>query len=370
MNCPTCGQALSEGHVCSSLFAATMPMPAAANDRISPDDLPTAPAADLVAHDAKTRIAMDPTLPDRVEGYTLSYVLGTGGMATVYLGEKGRERVAVKVARRGASDARTIGRALREAKASMRAKHPNVAELKSAGLLPDGRPYLITELLEGEPLDALLLQHKRLPWPFVVAIIGDVAAALEAAHAAGVVHRDLKPGNVFISRGRGAVRAKLLDFGLALLGEPGEAAPQTSSEKIPGTAEYSSPEQAQGHALAAASDLYSAGVLAFELCAGTLPFRADTGSAVLRMHVFVEAPKLKSVAADVPGPLARLVDALLEKEPQRRPKSAAELCLRLAAISLDGHESAGGLLGEHLLSYMERTPTPSLWARLVSKFRT
>jgi serine/threonine-protein kinase len=371
MTCPACGTELNEGHICPVLVAATMPMPSTLSRRIGAEEVQTVPVAELVAHDAKTKIAMDPTLPDVIEGYRLSYVLGSGGMATVYLALKGDERVAVKVARRGANDARTVDRALREAFASTKARHPNVLQVKSTGLLPDGRPYLVTELLEGDPLDILLAQHQRLPWPCVVAILDDVAAALDAAHAQGVVHRDLKPGNVFLARDQHGVRAVLLDFGLALLGQPGQPAPQTTTEKVPGTAEYSSPEQARGEALDAASDLYTLGVMAFELLSGKLPFRADTPTAVLRLHANVEAPPLRSVAPEVPARVAKLIDALLAKRVSLRPRSGAEVRERLALVDIAPGLQGPALLGEHLASWRSRRPAPPrLFARLLAKFRT
>jgi serine/threonine-protein kinase len=355
-----------------------MPMPAGIAPVATPgsslQELPTLPAAELPASgEAATQIAMDPTLPDAIEGYQRSYLLGTGGMATVYVGTRGEERVAIKVTRRQVDDTRALERALREAKAAAKVHHPNVLGLKSVGLLPDGRPYLITELLEGSPLDVLLAKHLQLPWPSVVAVLDDVAAALEATHAQGVVHRDLKPGNVFIARGPEDVRARLLDFGLALLGQPGQAAPQTSMKQVPGTAEYSSPEQARGEALDAASDLYTLGVLAFELASGKLPFEADSSTGVLRMHANVSAPPLKRAAPDVPAALARLVDALLAKHVAERPQSATEVRERLSQVQVRDDADAPELLGEHLRSWRERRRVvvrPSVLERLLSKFRS
>ena len=363
MKCGGCGEEAEPGHLCASVLAATLPMPGrtVAGGGAEP---PTEPASFVASQEAKTRVAMDPTLPDAVDGWRLGYVVGTGGNASIYQAERQGQRAAVKVARRGNDDPRLVERALTEAKASSRVAHPNVLEVKGGGLLPDGRPYLVTELLEGEPLDLVLARRRSLPWPVAVAVLDDVAAALEATHSMGVVHRDLKPGNVFLARGGGAVRAKLLDFGLALLGAPGQQLAQTSASSVPGTPEYVSPEQARGEALDEKSDLYALGVVAFELLAGALPFSAPSGTGLLRLHAFVPAPPLAE-RAEVPEALSRLVDAMLQKDVSRRPATAAAVRAALARVRVP-REPHDGLEGALLDSWLERErPRRSPWRRVL-----
>ncbi len=363
MKCARCGEESAPGHVCASVLAGSMPIPGRAHPAHRAEPA-TEPASFVASQEAKTRVAMDPTLPDAVEGWRIGYVVGTGGGSTIYQAEKQGRRAAVKVAKRSNDDPRLIERALAEAKASSLAAHPNVVQVFGAGLLPDGRPYLVTELLEGEGLDRLLARRRSFAWPVAVAMLDDVAAALEAAHARGVVHRDVKPGNVFVSKADGGVRAKLLDFGLALLGRPGQSVPQTDVQKVPGTPEYASPEQARGDALDAASDLYALGVVAFELLAGALPFQSATGSGLLELHAWAEAPPLGEVA-DVPDGLGRLVDAMLQKDVSRRPPTAAAVRQLLAKLPAPA-STYEGIEGALYASWRERErPKRSLWRRLL-----
>jgi len=355
------------GHVCAAVLAATLPIPAKTVPA-RPAELPTEPASFVASPDAQTRIAMDPTLPDTVDGWRLGHVVGTGGNATVYHATRGGHRAAVKVTKRGADDPRLVERALKEATAASLVAHPNVVEVKSAGLLPDGRPYLVTELLEGEPLDHVLAERRSLPWPVAVAVLDDAAAALEAVHARGIVHRDVKPANVFLARAGETVRAKLLDFGLALLGAPGQPVPQTGTGAVPGTPEYASPEQARGAALDAASDLYALGVVTFELLAGALPFQARSGSGLLRLHAWAPAPPIGEIA-DVPARLARLVDAMLQKDVARRPASAAAVRRELRSVRVP-REVHDGIWGALLFSWLARERAGrTLWERLLGPRR-
>jgi serine/threonine-protein kinase len=205
--------------------------------------------------------------------------------------------------------------------------------------------------------------ERRLPWPCAVAIVDDVAHALEAAHRRGIIHRDVKPGNIYLARRASDVRAMLIDFGLALLGEPGQPVPQSDVQVVPGTPEYSSPEQARGEALDPHNDLYALGVTAYELVSGRLPFQAPTSSGVLRLQAYVPAPPLLD-AADVPVSLARLIDALLRKDPRARPDSAQALSAILSRLPAPDLRLEG-ILAEHYSAWRARRPGVPLWRRLL-----
>jgi serine/threonine-protein kinase len=357
--CPQCGAELSPGHACS-LDALTMPLPRDLGDDAS--FRATEPAA-AIAHDAATRLASDPLLPDVVGGFRLEFVTGSGGMGTVYRAHDERTGAvaAVKVMKRAAShDPRVVQRAMRELEASSRVKHPSVVALLASGTLPDGRPWIATEFLEGKPLDLLLASHRQLPWELVVPVLGAIAEALNAAHAAGVVHRDVKPANVFVTD---AGEVKLIDFGLALLGDAEEGIPQTSAQSMAGTADFVAPEQALGLALDARSDLYALGITAFQLLTGRLPFSAANTTAILRRQVFEEAPDVRAKRPDVPRALAALVASLLAKKPMDRPGTAREVHARLQAMAIAA-PGGDGSLEAVARRWAEANPPRGLLARL------
>jgi serine/threonine-protein kinase len=213
----------------------------------------------------------------------------------------------------------------REARAAARLSHPNIAAVYDV-LEADGRPFIVMEFVEGETL-ASLLARGRLPLERALALGIALCDALSAAHASGVIHRDLKPGNVMITPA-GAV--KVLDFGLAKT--PG-AEPQTAittAGRVMGTPGFVAPEQLLGRPATARSDVYSAGAILFELLGGVSPWAGvDSESAAL----LAPPPRLDSVAADVPADLADVVARALEPEPSRRLDSAASLAAELRHIA-------------------------------------
>ncbi len=348
--CPSCGGQLGADHRCG-LDAFTVPL---ARSPEATSQAATEPAAENPLSDV-TRLAADPLLPDVLGGCRLDFVVGAGGMGTVYRAhdEKLGTPVAVKVMKRAAlDDPRAIERSLREIAAASRVHHPGVNPVLQHGQLGDGRVWFASPFLEGRGLDALLVQHGRLSWELVIPVLADVASTLAAAHAAGVVHRDVKPGNVFLARmSDGSVAVKVLDFGLALLGDAAEGIPQTSVHSVAGTAEFVAPEQALGHSVGARADLYALGITAFLLLTGRPPFLDATGTAVMRRHVFEEAP-LVSSEVSVPRALDRLIASLLAKRPADRPETAA-----VVREALDGFRFVPPP-GDELLELLART-----WAR-------
>ena len=265
---------------------------------------------------------------DRVLGgrYRIARHLARGGMAEVYLAQDELldRRVAVKVLfAELADDASFVERFRREARAAAGLNHPNIVSVYDFGQ-DDGAYFIVMEYVEGETLRDIIRSRGPLPPADATGIGADVAAALEAAHRRGIVHRDVKPGNVLISD-----RVKVADFGIARAGDPRESLTQTGA--VLGTATYLAPEQAQGHAVDPRTDLYSLGVVLYEMLAGRPPFHGQTPVAVAYQHLS-EAPVPPSRHnPDVPPGLDAVVLKALAKDPSRRHGSAEELRSELLA---------------------------------------
>ncbi len=262
--------------------------------------------------------------------------LGAGAMGEVYLVEHvhiGR-REAIKVLRpEMAADQRLASRFRREARAINRLRHPNIIGIYDFGQLPDGRLYLTMEYAHGEQLDAALRREGRFDVPRALALLHQMASAIDHAHAHGVVHRDLKPGNMVLVDERGHRDAlKILDFGLAKVMNPGGGQDElTLRGELFGTPEYMAPERLGDAADDPRSDLYSLGCIAHELLTGKPPF---TGSRPLVMaaHMTQTAPPPGRSVAGVPPMLDAVIGQLLAKDPSVRLQSGAQLCAALEQV--------------------------------------
>ena len=283
-----------------------------------------------------------------LEQFRIDEQIGTGGMGTVYRAHQttvGRD-VAVKVLRSElARDEESVFRFEREARLAISLDHPNLVRVFLSGRLSDGRLYIVMELLEGRSL-AEELTHDGLPSIERALIMTmKLCAGLGAVHAAGIVHRDIKPENVYlVKRGKDNDFVKLVDFGIARVLEAEGIGPTTTqSGRVFGTATYISPEAATGEDTDQRSDIYSLGVLTYQLLTGSLPFEGKTAGAVLMQHVHQEPPMLqtKGRGAEVPDDVARVVMQALSKDPAARQQSLAEFLDSLA-------EAAGnaGLLND------------------------
>jgi serine/threonine-protein kinase len=281
---------------------------------------------------------------DIVEGYVLGARIGQGAMGTVYEAQHPDtgKRAAIKIlSSELARFPGAVGRFKLEARAASSIKHPGVVQILSYNLLPDGRPYIIMELLEGETLAAYVARARPAEPLTAAARVGsDIAAVLAAAHAGGVIHRDLKPQNVFIARDTksktGDVTIKVLDFGLAKLIDRKATVVLTQPGGLLGTPAYMSPEQCRGRAdLDGRTDVYSFACLLFELVAGNPPFVKEAIGDFIIAHATETPPTLTALGHDIPPAFDVLVARLLVKDPKLRPRD-------LTAIKSDLDRFAGG----------------------------
>jgi class 3 adenylate cyclase len=268
--------------------------------------------------------------PEKIDDFRIVRELGRGGMGVVYeaIEEPLGRRVALKrMHPHIAAGADMAKRFLEEARSIARLAHPSIVKIHRFGRA-DETFYLALEYVEGKPLD-VVLGESHVSVARAVKLLTGIAQALGHAHAAGVVHRDVKPGNVFVSAGDHVV---LGDFGLAKDMEP-NAGRITKTGMIMGTPAYMAPEQAQAKPVTPATDIYALGVVAFEMLSGRVPFTADSAVSLLLKHVNDAAPPLTDFAANVPPALANLVARMLEKEPARRPPDGNAVAEALAAFS-------------------------------------
>lgn len=266
-------------------------------------------------------------VPQLIAGrFRIEREIGRGGMGAVYLATHlDLERpVAVKIMRpEFASDADVSDRFLREARTMAKLRHPNAAMIFDAGNLPDGRHFIVMEFVEGETLSQALARQGRFSFTEAIDIATQICDVLEEAHRLGVIHRDLKPSNILLGK-RGVC---VLDFGVAkVLASSAESTAthaSTGSGQLIGTPRYMSPEQCLGQRVGARSDLYSLGVLLYEMLAGRPPFVDPLQSALLVKQATAPAPPLPRLRPDIPRSLALAVHSLLAKRSEDRPRTAA-----------------------------------------------
>ena len=279
----------------------------------------------------------DPLIGVKLGEYVVKHWIGEGGMGVVYLAEQPEigKAVAIKVLKpEVAEDPEHLKRLIDEARTVNAIHHRGIIDIFGFGDTQHGRQFIVMEYLEGEPLDAHLHRRGRLTPQETVSILDEALSALGAAHMAGVVHRDLKPGNIFLTMQSDGTRyVKVLDFGLAkkALVPYGQAA-QTQYRPI-GTPEYMAPEQARGDPVGPRTDLYAMGVIAFELLTGDLPFNGPSLVEILIKHMQEPPPHAALVDRSVPQSLDALIVEMLAKKQEDRPPSADAVRQRLKQIS-------------------------------------
>jgi serine/threonine protein kinase len=325
MVCPNCGN-VSDGKRFCTQCGAELASPLA----------PTAPACG----GAKSPAAVSPlsasgalTARTLDQKYYLESKLGVGGMGTVY--RAGRlligDRVAVKVLHPARmADPHAVERFRREAQTASRLKHPNIVKVYDFGVSREGLNYQVMELAEGESLRSLIERHGRLSETAAVEIIRQVCAALDETHRQGIVHRDIKPENILVQTIPGGLQVKVLDFGIAALRDV-KASRLTRTGAVVGTPHYMSPEQCLGEELDGRSDIYSLGIVLFEMLIGVVPFDSPTTTAIVIKHVNDPPPPPRTLNPKISPAVESVVLRALKKRRDARPKTAGKMARELIA---------------------------------------
>ncbi|AUX45564.1 protein kinase [Sorangium cellulosum] len=279
----------------------------------------------------QTLSAATPARPTRQFGavledrYVIQGFIGAGGMSRVYLAADSRtkEQVAVKILNHSfAVDRGQRERFLRELEVAAEIGHPNIIKVLDAGERKDGAPFIVLELLTGESLGSMLRREGAVSEAVALPLIRQAASALSAAHAAGIIHRDVKPDNMFLVRSQAGPRVlKMMDFGFAKL----RSGPATAAGIVLGTVPYMAPEQALADPVDGRTDVYALGVTMFRMLTGQLPFSSPDDVLVVAQHACAEAPRLSALRPGVDPRLEALVATALRKLPRNRFDSMQSL---------------------------------------------
>jgi serine/threonine protein kinase/HEAT repeat protein len=281
----------------------------------------------------------DPLIGTTIGDYKITGLIGQGGMGVVYAAEHTtlHHKTACKVLRpEMANHPETVERFLQEARLISRIRHTNLIDIFDIGELPDKRLYYVMEFLSGRTL-AQVVQGQRMPFAGIVSIMSQICSGLHAAHAAGLVHRDLKPDNLFlVERKDEPPLLKIVDFGVAKVMDLGNTeAKLTRTGHLVGTPQYMSPEQINGVAIDQRSDIYALGVILYEMCTGTPPFRGETLGQMLIAHLQQIMPSIdrKLLSPDVPIEIEPIIRKAIAKDPAERYATVTELSADLDRLA-------------------------------------
>ncbi|MBX7223031.1 MAG: SUMF1/EgtB/PvdO family nonheme iron enzyme [Blastocatellia bacterium] len=307
--------------------------------------------------------------------YQLEQVIGQGGMGQVYRATHIHigTPVAVKILKPDlVSDPVLVERFRREARAAAQMRHPNAVLVTDFGVeRTSGTVYLVMEYLEGVSLKAKIEQAKRLTLEESLLILGQICGALQVAHDKGIVHRDIKPDNIFLARTEsGQQVVKVLDFGIAKLKKNlhEDTTGLTQTGAVIGTPWYMSPEQCRTESLDARSDIYSLGITAYQMLTGTIPFRGPGFSKILMQHCHESPTPLRRFVPDLPSAVETVILRALEKKPAKRPQNATEFfeSLQKAALktgNLPLRESGEKVVDEKSRNGSSHTPAKTMPAQ-------
>ena len=333
MFCPKCGYQNDEGqHFCGGCGTQMFSPQPISSARPS---APVSNAVPAVAADY-SMTTTDPLIGRIIEDrYRIEARIGAGGMGTVYQATRLMigDAVALKVLHaEQVADPQAAERFRREAQAAARLKHPNAVSIYDFGVSREGLVFLAMELVEGQSLRSIIKQQGPLTVPAAAEIMHQACAALDEAHRQNIVHRDVKPDNIIIAATASGLRVKVLDFGIAKLRDLAPSAHNlTQTGSVMGTPHYMSPEQCLGEELDGRSDIYSLGIVLYEMLAGVVPFNSPTATAVVVQHVQQAPPSLRALNISISPVVEAVVLRALAKKRDERPSTAADLARELSA---------------------------------------
>lgn len=295
--------------------------------------------------------------------YRLDAVLGAGGMGVVYRAARLLigDTVAIKIILpEHVSDQRAIQRFRREAQATAMLKHPNAVAIYDFGTTSEGLVYLVMELIEGHSLRQIIREQGPLAPQAASMLIDQVCSALDEAHRRNMVHRDLKPDNIVVTPTSSGALVKVLDFGLAKMLDPETTSGNlTQTGTVMGTPFYMSPEQFMGEELDGRSDIYSLGIVLYEMLTGAVPFNSPTPTAVVVQHVNQAPRSLRAIDGRIPPAVEAVVLRALEKRREARQQTAGALAQELS-FAVRGETPAPPVFSPQASS-AQQPPTPSAW---------
>jgi eukaryotic-like serine/threonine-protein kinase len=304
-----------------------------------------------------TAVSPDSLLNATIAGrYCIEAKIGAGGMGSVYRATRLMigDAVAIKILHLEQGDLRAPERFRREAQAAARLKHGNAVVIHDFGITDEGLQYLVMELVEGKSLRQIIQEEGPISPSASSQIINQVCSALDEAHRHNIVHRDIKPDNIIVDVTATRFKVKVLDFGIAKLRDD-TAGNLTQTGSILGTPHYMSPEQCLGEELDSRSDIYSLGIVLYEMLTGMVPFNSPTSAAVVVQHVTQPPAPLRSLNISIPPAVDAAVLHALEKQRDARPQTAAEFAANVSAAIVEGTRAMSSNVSNTAPSQLSQT---------------